>query len=105
MDLCLCIDVPSPPTNLNISKASDNEYVVILQWSPPMYNGGASVTDYEIFVDEMIFVEGMMEAETTATMAMVELNFTGEHTFQIRALNCAGYSDNVSVTINFSKEC
>ena len=66
-----------------------------LEWSPPLDDGGASITSYHIFVDQVY-----MENATTTAVANIELNSTGEYLVQVRAVNCAGYSDNVSLLIN-----
>ena len=84
---------PSSPTSLVITPldgTSDGRHVVRLEWSPPLDDGGAAVTRYEIFVDDMILIV------TTAT-TRVDLTLTsGEPFMGIRALNCAGYSANIS---------
>ena len=63
-----------------------------LEWSPPLNDGGASITSYHVFVDQ-VYMEN-------ATMATIGLNSTGDYLVQVRAVNCAGYSDNVSLSIN-----
>ena len=65
-----------------------------LEWSPPLDDGGATVTSYQIFTNEIT------ENTTSATEATIGLNSTGDYLVQVRALNCAGYSDNVSLSIN-----
>ena len=60
-----------------------------LEWSPPLDDGGASITSYHIFVDQ-VYMEN----------ATIGLNSAGEHLVQVRAVNSAGYSDNVSLSIN-----
>ena len=93
----LYIGVPSPPTNLSIFalvSTSDGGYVVRLEWSPPLDDGGATVTSYQIFIDKV------MENITSATETTIGLNSTGEYLVQVRAVNCAGYSANVSLSIN-----
>ena len=90
--------VPSPPTNLSVPalvSTSDGGYVVILEWSPPLDDGGAVVTSYHVFVNRV-----NMENVTITTMAIIGLNSAGEYLVQVRAVNCAGYSDNVSLSIN-----
>ena len=75
---------------------SDGRYVVRLEWSPPLDDGGATVTSYQIFMDYV------MENTTiaSATEATIGLDSTGDYLVQVRAVNCAGYSDNVSLSIN-----
>ena len=68
---------------------------MILEWSPPLDDGGAVVTSYHVFVDQVY-----MENATTTTMATIGLDSAGEYLVQVRAVNCAGYSDNVSLIIN-----
>ena len=82
-------DVPSPPTNLVASTSG----TMRLQWSPPMDDGGASVTGY------IIFVENMTET-WNSTVASIELNITaGTFLVHVKAVNCAGYSDSASMLI------
>ena len=84
--------VPSPPTNL-VASTSDT---MRLQWSPPMDDGGANVTGY------IIFVENMTET-WNSTVASIELNITaGTFLVHVKAVNCAGYSDSASMLINFN---
>ena len=66
-----------------------------LEWSSPLDDGGASITSYHVFVDQVY-----MEIATTTTMATIGLDSTGDYLVQVRAVNCAGYSDNVSLSIN-----
>ena len=68
---------------------------MILEWSPPLDDGGAVVTSYHVFVNRV-----NMENVTITTMAIIGLNSAGEYLVQVRAVNCAGYSDNVSLSIN-----
>ena len=89
------VGVPSPPTNPSIFalvSTSDGGYVVRLEWSPPLDDGGATVTSYQIFIDKV------MENITSATEATIGLISVGEYLVQVRAVNCAGYSDNVSLS-------
>ena len=94
----LYIGVPSPPTNLStlaLVSTTDGGYVVRLEWSPPLDDGGATVTSYQIFMDYV--VENITSA-TEATIGLISVG--GEYLVQVRAVNCAGYSANVSLSIN-----
>ena len=73
-------------------------YAVRLEWSPPLDNGGTphSLTRYEIFVDNIL------EVTTNATFTTIERSSMGEQLVELRAVNCAGYSDNASIVINFN---
>ena len=53
------------------------------------------MTSYHVFVDQ-VYIENV----TTTTMATIGLDSTGEYLVHMRAVNCAGYSDNVSLSIN-----
>ena len=95
--------LPSPPTNLSVLSlisVGDGGYNLKLEWSPSVNDGGGNVTSYQIFVDEV------MKNSSTATMATIVLNSTGdlEYLVQVRAVNCVGYSTNVSQMISIGKE-
>ena len=91
------VGVPSPPTNFSIFalvSTTDGGYVVRVEWSSPLDDGGATVTSYQIFIDKV------MENTTSATEVTIGLDSTGDYLVQVRAVNCAGYSANVSLSIN-----
>ena len=84
---------PSPPVNLQytITTTASDSVIVRLDWDPPLDDGGVAITHYQISVD-------MSEPViTTDTVATFTLNSTGEHLVQVRAVNCAGVSDDASV--------
>ena len=67
-----------------------------LDWEPPLDDGGVAITHYQISVN-------MSERViTTDTVAILTLNSTGEYLVQVRAVNCAGVSDDALVTVVMS---
>ena len=91
---------PSSPTNFTflILNESDNSMSVRLQWDPPLDNGGAPITGYQIFINSS---EDVLDVSTD-TEATIVLNSTGKYFIQIRAINCIGVSPNLSVSINIT---
>ena len=84
---------PSSPLNLQFSPAltTDGSVVVRLEWGQPDNDGGANITGYQIFVDNLL------AGNSSKTVVDIELNnSTGEYLVEIRAMNCAGYGPNVS---------
>ena len=61
-----------------------------LEWTPPLDDGGAVVSSYQIFVDNNY------KGSPTNAMITVDIIISGEHVVEVRAVNCAGYSTNVS---------
>ena len=86
------VEPPSLPMNLNAT-AIDNESV-ILEWNPPRDNGGADITHYQIFINSSEVLR------SNVTMATIVLDFEEDHFIQVRAINCAGESDNASLLAN-----
>ena len=90
----LVVDLPSPPTNLqqqSLNSSADSNYFYLrLEWDPPEDYGGVNITNYQVFVDNFL------QVTTPDTVAIVELNSTGEHLVQVRAGSCVGYGANLT---------
>ncbi len=64
---------------------------MILEWNPPRNNGGAYITHYQIFINSSEVLR------SNVTMATIVLDLEEDHFIQVRAINCAGESDNASL--------
>ena len=85
--------VPGPPVNVRISHYTPDS--VTLQWDPPEYNGGSSVTKYNIQMNEWDISRGTHRGTgETSEMSFTigQLSESYEYTFGIRAINKIGYS-------------
>ena len=82
---------PSPPMNISVI-VSDNGSAK-LEWNPPRNNGGADMTLYQIFINSSEVLR------SNVTMATIVLDLEEDHFIQMRAINCAGESDNTSVLV------
>ena len=88
----------STPVNLQytLDTTATDSATVRLDWDPPLDDGGVAITHYQISVN-------MSEPViTTDTVATFTLNSTGEHLVQVRAVNCAGVSDDASIIVSFN---
>ncbi len=85
------VEPPSPPMNLNAIAANNGS--VILEWNPPRNNGGADITHYQIFINSSEVLR------SNVAMATTVLDIEEDHFIQLRAINCAGESDNASLLI------
>ncbi len=79
------VEPPSPPMSLSVSNGS-----VILEWNPPRDNSGADITHYQIFINSSEALR------SNVTMATIVLDLEEDHFIQVRAINCAGESENAS---------
>ncbi len=77
---------------MNLSVSATDNGSVILEWNPPRDNGGADITHYKIFISLSDVLR------SNVTMATIVLDFEEDHFIQVRAINCAGESDNESIS-------
>ena len=90
-----CTGPPSTPVNLQytLNTTATDCVTVRLDWDPPLDDGGVAITHYQISVN-------MSEPViTTDTVATFTLNSTGQHLVRVRAVNCAGVSDDAVFTL------
>ena len=84
--------VPSTPTALTGSNITSSG--LVLNWSAPLTNGGATITDYSIEIDGGGFLwQTLSHAASSAT----SINVTGlspatKYSFRVKALNSVGFS-------------
>ncbi len=83
---------PVPPFNLSYTSAIGN-VSVILEWNPPRDNGGADITHYQIFINSSEVLK------SNVTIVIIVLDLEEYYFIQVRAINCAGESDNASLLI------
>ncbi len=75
---------------MNLSVSATDNGSVVLEWNPPKDNGGADITHYQIFINLSEVLR------SNVTMATIVLDFGDDHFIQVRAINCAGESDNAA---------
>ena len=93
---------PSFCRNLTFASSDYNNSVRIqLQWDPPLDNGGAAITDYQIFVNSSEVLHQVVSNDTDASIV---LNSTGEYFIQIRAINCIGAGPSISASVDITGE-
>ncbi len=94
----LLTDPPSRPLTPMVSSQQDgvNSSLLTLTWSPPSYTGGVSVS-YTLIISPSPFSGSPDTVETTSTQITVSYNTP--YNVTIRAVNCAGMSDDSTVTI------
>ena len=89
---------PSPPLTLMVSSQQDgvNSSLLTLTWSPPSSTGGVSVS-YTLTISPIPLSRSPITVEITSTQITVSYNTP--YNVTIRAVNCAGMSDDSTVTI------
>jgi hypothetical protein len=89
---------PSAPQGLNgFQVAGTDTPVVELHWNPPGDDGGAAVTQYNVYVDGDLVGDVAPAADNGAQIGNVP---TGSHDFGVSAVNSAGEGPQAHVTIN-----
>ena len=79
----------------------NNSGRIRLQWDPPLDNGGAAISGYQIFINSSEVLHQVVSNDTDASIV---LNSTGEYFIQIRAVNCIGVSPNISTSVDIIGE-
>jgi hypothetical protein len=86
----LVLTTPGPPINLDVTGGIAQ---ATLNWSPPTFNGGVTITDYQIeyqlgFDDTWITYPHQASSNTTTTI--FGLNTQGAYNFRVSAINSVG---------------
>ena len=99
LSYCNCTGPPSPPVNLQytLNTTATDSIIVRLDWDPPLDDGGVAITNYQISVNVS---EPVMITNAAETMATFPLN-SREHVVHVRAVNCAGVSDAITISTSF----
>ena len=94
----LLTDPPSRPLTPMVSSQQDgvNSSLLTLTWSPPFSTGGISVS-YTLTISPPPFSGSPVTVENTSTQITVSYNTP--YNVTIRAVNCAGMSNDSTVTI------
>ncbi len=87
---------PSVPLNLTGEDAGGN--IVDLDWDAPSSNGGAAITQYNIYLD------GGLLGNVTGTAAQVTNVPAGTHDFGVAAVNSAGEGPLAQVTVEVTDD-
>ena len=88
-----CTDSPSPPLNPRVSSSAQNQLsssIITLEWDPPSSTGGVSVS-YVLIISLKPLSKSPVTVETTS--AQITVSYNTPYNVTIRAVNCAGMSD------------
>ena len=88
---------------INSSVISSTYESVMLQWSPPSFNGGAEITHYIISVTPSRFSDDSTCPEGQCNTTGLSFNVTGltpnvQYQFNISAVNSAGVGDTATIS-------
>ncbi len=80
-------DLPGAPT-LGTITAGPNQLSV--EFTPPTYDGGSAITNYEYSIDGGVTYTALFPAQTSGPLVIPRLNEGVAYTVRIRAVNAAG---------------
>ena len=87
----LFIRRPDPPTDISANLAGFRS--VLVEWTPPVFDGGSAIQNYRV-----ISIPGAVVDETDGPETSLQLNFppqpSNNYTFIVLAINEAGPSNN-----------
>ena len=90
--------MPSPPLTPMVSSQQDgvSSSLLTLTWFPPASTGGVSVS-YTLTISPPPLFGSLVTVETTSVQ--ITVSYSTSYNVTIRAVNCAGLSDDSTVTI------
>jgi len=89
---------PDPPTSASNDASATSSTVIKVQWTPPVFIGGAPIIDYRVLytlVGSSAFTV-LAEGVTTSYYSTSALSSGSEYKFKIEARNSFGYSQTAS---------
>ncbi len=94
-------DPPYPPLNTRVSSAQNqpNFSNITLEWDSPSSTGGVSVS-YVLTFSQTPLSGSSVNMETTS--AKITVSYNTPYNVTIRAVNCAGMSDEIQI-VDLSK--
>ncbi len=94
-------DPPSPPLNPRVSSTQNqpSSSIITLEWDPPSSTGGVSVS-YVLTISPTPLSGSPVTVETTS--AQITVSYNTPYNVTIRAVNCAGMSQE-SLIVDLSK--
>jgi len=90
------IDVPEPPSKLDVIAKTDSS--ITLQWEMPRHDGGSPLTEYLLEMREKKgknseWTQVQILPAITTSFRVTKLNENNSYNFRIKAANSVGYSE------------
>ncbi len=94
----LAATVPGVPASLaRVVNSSINAGDVVISWSSPTNTGGVAITGYRIYLQGVIYADGISPAITTASIT--QLTVGSSYTISVSAINAVGEGTTASITV------
>ena len=82
-----------------VTSTSGGSATVRVEWDPPVDNGGAPITSYQILVNSSAVAMKITVNSPQQCYATIALNSTGVYLVEVQASNCAGISSSAAILI------